>query len=132
MFHGSNPIISWNKTYVSLQTNQKEKVNFNLHYCHSFVTPLPFSSDFTHASVRKANIFGYILEIQNISVLLNISSIFRSYDQKHISYQSYMDFTLVWREELYIPDFLSFECLLWIMHCHICMKVDLKLRFSPM
>ena len=47
-------------------------------------------------SVKKTNLFGYISRLQNIFVLFN-SSIFnkRSYDKKHLRFQSYAHFNLV-------------------------------------
>ena len=47
---------------------------------------------------RKANLFGYILVIHNIFVLFNSSSIRGVMIKKHIRFQSYVHFTLVWRE----------------------------------
>ena len=56
-----------------LQTNQEKMVKFNWLIGHyDLVAPLVL---ILRTSVRKANLFSYILENQNIFVLLNSSSI---------------------------------------------------------
>ena len=69
-----------NKAYVcdiliSLQTNQEEKVKFNLHYCYDTMDSVAPLVLILRTRVRKANLFGYISQIQNIFVLFNSSSI---------------------------------------------------------
>ena len=57
-------------------------------------------------SVRKANLFGFISQIQNIFVLFNSSPIREVMIKKHLRFQSYAHFTLVWRGvacQRYIP-----------------------------
>ena len=46
--------------------------------------------------VREANLFGYITQIQNI-FFFNSSSIKEVMIKKHLRFQSYAHFTLVWR-----------------------------------
>ena len=61
-----------------------------VHYCMvQFWWPGSPSSTFTHTSISNTNLFSYS-EIQNIFALLN------NYDWKHLRFQSYVGFTLVW------------------------------------
>ena len=59
-----------------MQTNQEDKVNqIQLTLLIGHYDPVAPLVLILRTSVRKANLFDYILEIQNIFVLLNSSSI---------------------------------------------------------
>ena len=38
--HGEGRTHGGSRVHETLQTNQEEKVKFNIHYCYDFVTPL--------------------------------------------------------------------------------------------
>ena len=59
-----------------MQTNQEDKVNqIQLTLLIGHYDPVAPLVLILRTNVRKTNVFGYILEIQNIFVLLNSSSI---------------------------------------------------------
>ena len=92
----------FNSIFQTLETRQKEKANYLLHHWNNFVVSqlLEFLFHALH-SMRKETLSGCI-EIQNNSGLLNSSSI--RGDWKRLRFQSYFQFTSVWRANL---DFLS-------------------------
>ena len=74
---------------AALKTSQEEKVKLLVKLCDPVARLCLI--------FRIANIFSYILKIQNVFVLLNISSIKSVMIKSKIKFQCYLHFTLVWR-----------------------------------
>ena len=71
------------------------------------------SSTFTHTSISNTNLFSYS-EIQNIFALLN------NYDWKHLRFQSYVGFTLVWRaNSVNVLNFSILRGIYLSLACHL-------------
>ena len=75
---------------VPLQTNQEREGQIQL---LQLCDPVARLCLIFRTSVRKANLFSYILKIQNVFVLLNISLIKRVMIKS--KFQCYLHFTLV-------------------------------------